>query len=59
MVGADIYFVKNKTLLYIVDYYSKFPFVKKADSLTADDLVRVAKILLVDFRKLFQMQAWT
>ena len=29
MVGADIFFVKNKTLLCIVDSYSKFSIVKK------------------------------
>ena len=29
--GADILSVKNNMLLHIVDYYSKFPFIKKAD----------------------------
>ena len=30
VVGANIVTFKNKTLLYIVDYYSKFYVVKKA-----------------------------
>ena len=45
VVGADIFSIKNKTLLCIVDYYSKFPLVRKAGSLTADDLVKAAKIV--------------
>ena len=39
MVGADIFSINNHVVLCIVDYYSKFPIVKKADGLTADDLI--------------------
>ena len=38
------FLVKIKHLC-ITDNYSKFPIVKKADSLRADDLVRAAKIV--------------
>ena len=50
VAGVDIFFVKNKHLC-IVDYYSKFPLVKKtkAVSLSADDLVRAAKIVFNEF----------
>ena len=63
VVGADIFFVKNKTLLYILDYYNKFPIKKKAGSLAADDLVKASRIVFAEFgyldspRNLFQMQA--
>ena len=50
VVCAEIIFVKNKTLLYIVDYYRKFPVVKGADSLMAHDLAKTAKIVFVEFR---------
>ena len=44
-----IVFVKNKTVLCIVDYYSKLAIMKKADCLEADDLVKTAKIILAEF----------
>ena len=50
MIGAVTIFGKNKTLLCIVDYYSKFPIVKKADSITADDLVKADKIVFTKFK---------
>ena len=40
-VGADIFSINSKTLLCIVDYYTKFPIVKKADGFTAADLIRI------------------
>ena len=41
---------KNKTLLYTVDYHSKFPIVKqKAEHLTADYLIKAAKIAFAEF----------
>ena len=47
MIGADIRFVKYKTLLCIVDYYSKFPIVNEANDLTADGLIMAAKIVFI------------
>ena len=44
------FFVKNKAPLYILDYHSKFPIVKRADSFAADDLVKAAKVLFAEFR---------
>ena len=49
MVGAGIFSIKNNMLICIVDYYSKFPIVKKADGLSADDLIRGAKIVFAEF----------
>ena len=42
-------FVKNKIFLYIVGCFSKFPIVKKADSLAADDVVKAARIIFTKF----------
>ena len=44
-----LFVVKNKTLPCFVDDYSKFPIVKKEDSLAADDLVKPAKIMFNEF----------
>ena len=43
MVDAYIFSIKNKRLLCIVDFYSKFPTVKTVDGLLEDDLIRAAK----------------
>ena len=40
VAGAVIFTIKNNTLLSIVDYYNKFPVVKKTDGLSADSLIR-------------------
>ena len=48
VVGSDIFSINNM-LLYIVDYCSKFPIVKKADSLSADNLITAAKFVFTEF----------
>ena len=48
VVGADIFSINKKTLLFIVNYYSKFSITKKADGLSADNLIRTAKMLFVE-----------
>ena len=42
-------YIKNKTLFCIVDYYSKFPVVKKAYGFSADNLIRAVKIVFAEF----------
>ena len=37
IVGATIFLINIETLLYIVD--NKFPIMKRADGLSADDLI--------------------
>ena len=39
VVGADIFMINNKNLICIVDYYIKFPLVKKIVSQSVQDLV--------------------
>ena len=48
VVGADIFSINNNTLLCIVDCY-KFPIVKRAGALSADNLIRVDKIVFTEF----------
>ena len=49
VVCADIFMLNDKTLLYFVDYYSKFPIKKKVGSLWGDDLVQMAKLIFVEY----------
>ena len=49
LVGSDIFSINNNTLLHIVYYYRKFPIVKGVEGLSADDLIRAAKIVFPEF----------
>ena len=49
VVGVGMFSINNYTLLSIVDYNSKFPIIKKADNITANDLDKVAKIVCEEF----------
>ena len=42
--------IKDKTFLCIVDYHNKFPIVKKLNSLSADDLVQLTKLIFAEYR---------
>ena len=61
VVGTDASMINNENLLCIVDYYSKFPVVKKVENLAAKDLIQAAKWLyllsLACPKNWFQMQA--
>ena len=41
--------INGKTLLCIVDYHSKFPIMKKVNSLLADDLLQMTKLIFVEY----------
>ena len=45
IVGADIFLINKETLLCIVDYYSKFPVVKRVDGLSADDFIKATSVV--------------
>ena len=49
IVHAGIFSIDNETLLWIADYYSKFPVMNRADRLSADDLIRAIKVLFTEF----------
>ena len=49
VAGTDIFMMNNKNLLYIIDYYSKFLVVKKLESLSAKNVIQVAKVVCAEF----------
>ena len=49
VVGADTFSINNNMPLCIVDYNTKFPIIKKADGLSAEDLFSAAKIVFAEF----------
>ena len=48
IIGEDIFSIDKETLC-IVDYYSKFPVMKRADELSAYHLIRAAKVAFTEF----------
>ena len=50
VVSANVFVINNKTLLCIVDYYRKFPVMKKVGSHAVDSLVQMTKMLFVEYR---------
>ena len=49
LVGAAIFTIKNDILFGIVDYYSEFLIVKKADGLLAENLIGMVKTVFAEF----------
>ena len=47
VVSAEIFMIKNKTLMYNVDHYSEFPI--KVGSLAVDDLVQMAEMVFAEY----------
>ena len=50
ITGTDMFTLKNKHYLCIVDYHSKFPIIKKAENLSADSLLLTCKVIFVEYR---------
>ena len=48
-VGTNIFSIDHEKLLYIVYYYSKLPVMRRVDGLSADNLIRAAKVMLAEF----------
>ena len=46
--GADAFMINGKTLTCIVDYHSKFPVVKKVNSLLVDYLIQMTKLIFAE-----------
>ena len=49
VAGIDIFSINNNIPLCVVDYYSKFSIMQRADGLSADDLMRTAKFVFAEF----------
>ena len=49
VVGADVFIINIKTLLYTVDHHNKFPIVKKkVNSPSTDILVQMTKLIFAE-----------
>ena len=61
IVVLIFFMINNENLLCIVDYYNKFPVVKKVESMLAKDLIQATKVVFAEIgippKKWFQMQA--
>ena len=49
VVNTDVFIINNKTLLWIVDYHSKLPIVKTVNSLSADILLQMNKLIFAEY----------
>ena len=49
IIGTDIFHFKNKHYLCIVDYNSKFPVIKRLESLSADNLIKTVKTIFAKY----------
>ena len=49
VVSADVFHLKNKHYLCIVDYNSKFPVIKRLEGRSADNLINVVKIIFTKY----------
>ena len=47
--GVDMFALNNKNYLCIVDYYSKFLIVNKAEEMSADSLILACKVIFSRF----------
>ena len=47
-VSADLFYVQQSWFLIVVDYYSKFPFVKKLHNLTTGAVINEMKMLFAE-----------
>ena len=48
-VGADSFMINGRTLLCTVHYHNKFPIMKKVNSLSADEVVQMAKMIFAKY----------
>ena len=49
VLGADVFHFNNKNYLCIVDYYSKFPIIKKLEGLSAKSLITTTKVIFAEY----------
>ena len=49
VVSADVFHLKHKHYLCIVDYNRKFPVVKRLEGLSADNLINAVKIIFTKY----------
>lgn len=47
-VGADLFYTNGSWYLIIADYYSKFPFIRKLETLQASTIIRLTRVLFAE-----------
>ena len=48
IIGMDMFILNNKHYLSVVDYYSKFPIIKKAEDLSAGSQILTCKDIFAE-----------
>ena len=49
VIGTDMFTLNNKQNISIIDYHSKFPVTKKAEDLSADNLLLTCKVIFAEY----------
>ena len=50
IVGANIFIINDKTLFCIVNYHGKFPIMIRVNSLSADNILHMNKLISAEHR---------
>ena len=48
VLGVDIFHLNNKNYLYIIDYHSKLPVIKRMEGLSAECLITTIKVIFAE-----------
>ena len=51
VLRADVFQLNNKNYLYVVDYHSKFPVIKRMEGLSGENLIATVKIIFAECGK--------
>ena len=54
--GADVFHFNNMNYLYIVDYHSKFPVIKRIAGLATENLTATTKVIFAEYGILCKCQ---
>ena len=57
VLGMDIFHLNNKNYLYIVDYHSKFPVIKRMDRFSAESLIATIKVIIAEYSILCRLMS--
>ena len=49
VLGANIFHFNNKNYLYIVDYHSKSPVIKRMEGLSTESLIATTKVIFAEY----------
>ena len=61
VIGKDMFTLYKRNYLWIVDYHSKFPVIKKTEGLSTDNLILACKIIFSKYdlpKKIMSDAGW-